>query len=112
MIPVTTIILCGGSGNRLWPFFPKQFLSFTGNESLFQQAAQRLVALGTNDIQVAKPLIVTSEEHHFLTSEHLREAGIELGAALHAVWPGEPADCQAALVCAQRPRCVLKWAKH
>jgi mannose-1-phosphate guanylyltransferase/mannose-6-phosphate isomerase len=86
MIQVTPVILCGGSGTRLWPLsragFPKQFLSLTGNESLFQQAAQRLVALGAEDIQVAKPLIVTGEEHRFLASEQLREAGIELGAAL------------------------------
>lgn len=86
MIQITPVILCGGSGSRLWPLsragFPKQFLSLTGNESLFQQAAQRLVALGADDIQVAKPLIVTGEEHRFLASEQLREAVIELGAAL------------------------------
>jgi len=86
MINVTPVILCGGSGTRLWPLsragFPKQFLSLTGNESLFQQAAARLVALGGDDIQVAKPLVVTGEEHRFLASEQLREAGIELGAAL------------------------------
>jgi mannose-1-phosphate guanylyltransferase/mannose-6-phosphate isomerase len=85
MINVTPVILCGGSGTRLWPLsragFPKQFLSLTGNESLFQQAAQRLVALGAVDIQVAKPLIVTGEEHRFLAAEQLREAGIELGGA-------------------------------
>jgi mannose-1-phosphate guanylyltransferase / mannose-6-phosphate isomerase len=86
MIQVTPVILCGGSGTRLWPLsragFPKQFLSLTGNESLFQQAAKRLVALSADDIQIAKPLIVTGEEHRFLASEQLREAGIELGAAL------------------------------
>ena len=86
MIQVTPVILCGGSGTRLWPLsragFPKQFLSLTGVESLFQQAAQRLVALGAEDIKVAKPLIVTGEEHRFLASEQLREAGIQLGAAL------------------------------
>jgi len=86
MINVTPIILCGGSGTRLWPLsragFPKQFLSLTGKESLFQQAAQRLVGLGADDMHVAKPLIVTGEEHRFLASEQLREVGIELGAAL------------------------------
>jgi mannose-1-phosphate guanylyltransferase/mannose-6-phosphate isomerase len=86
MIQVTPVILCGGSGTRLWPLsragFPKQFLSLTGNESLFQQAAQRLVAVGADDIQVAKALIVTGEEHRFLASEQLREVSIELGAAL------------------------------
>jgi len=86
MIQITPVILCGGSGTRLWPLsragFPKQFLSLTGNESLFQQAAHRLVSLGADDIQVTKPLIVTGEEHRFLAAEQLREVGIELGAAL------------------------------
>ena len=86
MINVTPIILCGGSGTCLWQLsrsgFPKQFLSLTGNESLFQQAAQRLVGLAADDIQVSKPLIVTHEDHRFLASEQLRKVGIELGAAL------------------------------
>lgn len=83
---IQPVILCGGSGTRLWPLsrsgFPKQFLCLTGDESLFQQAAKRLVGLGTADLPVAKPMIVTGEEHRFLAVEQLREAGIELGAAL------------------------------
>jgi mannose-1-phosphate guanylyltransferase/mannose-6-phosphate isomerase len=86
MIQVTPVILCGGSGTRLWPLsrtgFPKQFLCLTGAESLFQQAALRLTSLGNSAIQVAAPLIVTGEEHRFLASEQLREADIPLGAAL------------------------------
>lgn len=86
MIQVTPVILCGGSGTRLWPLsrtgFPKQFLCLTGAESLFQQAALRLTSLGNSAIQVAAPLIVTGEDHRFLASEQLREAGIPLGAAL------------------------------
>ncbi len=62
--------------------FPKQFLCLTGNESLFQQAAQRLAGLGNTGIQVTAPLIVTGEDHRFLASEQLREIGIELGGAL------------------------------
>jgi mannose-1-phosphate guanylyltransferase/mannose-6-phosphate isomerase len=86
MIQVTPVILCGGSGSRLWPLsrtgFPKQFLCLTGADSLFQQAAKRLSQLGSDSIQVAAPLIVTGEDHRFLASEQLREAGIQLGAAL------------------------------
>ncbi|WP_114154226.1 mannose-1-phosphate guanylyltransferase/mannose-6-phosphate isomerase [Chromobacterium haemolyticum] len=86
MISVTPVILCGGSGTRLWPLsrtgFPKQFLCLTGNESLFQQAAQRLSGLGNADMQFASPLIVTGEDHRFLAAEQLREIGIELGCAL------------------------------
>jgi mannose-1-phosphate guanylyltransferase/mannose-6-phosphate isomerase len=80
------VILCGGSGTRLWPLsrsgFPKQFLCLTGADSLFQQAAQRLLGLARPGIEVAQPIIVTGEEHRFLAAEQLREAGIPLGAAL------------------------------
>ena len=86
LIQVTPVILCGGSGTRLWPLsrtgFPKQFLCLTGKESLFQQAALRLANLGNADIQVAAPIIVTGEDHRFLASEQLREIGVELGCAL------------------------------
>jgi mannose-1-phosphate guanylyltransferase/mannose-6-phosphate isomerase len=86
MINVTPVILCGGSGTRLWPLsrtgFPKQFLCLTGKESLFQQAALRLANLGNGDIQVAAPIIVTGEDHRFLAAEQLREIGVELGCAL------------------------------
>jgi mannose-6-phosphate isomerase-like protein (cupin superfamily)/CTP:molybdopterin cytidylyltransferase MocA len=83
---IQPVILCCGSGTRLWPLsragFPKQFLSLTGNESMSQQAAHRLVALKKSDIDVAKLIIVTGEEHRFLATEQLREADIELGCAL------------------------------
>ncbi|MDR2240961.1 MAG: mannose-1-phosphate guanylyltransferase/mannose-6-phosphate isomerase [Zoogloeaceae bacterium] len=83
---IQPVILCGGSGTRLWPLsragFPKQFLCLTGKESLFQQAARRLAGLGGDGFTVAAPCIVSNEEHRFLVQEQLREAGIELGAAL------------------------------
>lgn len=86
LIQVTPVILCGGSGTRLWPLsrtgFPKQFLCLTGKESLFQQAALRLTSLGNEDMQVASPIIVAGEDHRFLASEQLREIGVELGCAL------------------------------
>jgi mannose-1-phosphate guanylyltransferase/mannose-6-phosphate isomerase len=86
MIEVTPVILCGGSGTRLWPLsrtgFPKQFLCLTGQDSLFQQAAIRLAQLGNADIAVSPPLLVTGEDHRFLAAEQLREAGIALSIAL------------------------------
>lgn len=86
MINVQPVILCGGSGTRLWPLsrtgFPKQFLCLTGNESLFQQAAQRLAGLVGENVQISAPLIVTGEDHRFLATEQLREISVELGAAL------------------------------
>ena len=86
MIHATPVILCGGSGSRLWPLsrtgFPKQFLCLTGDESLFQQAARRLSGLGDAAIHMSSPLIVTGEDHRFLASEQLREIDLPLGAAL------------------------------
>ncbi|MDF3838046.1 mannose-1-phosphate guanylyltransferase/mannose-6-phosphate isomerase [Cupriavidus basilensis] len=86
MISVTPVILCGGSGTRLWPLsragFPKQFLCLTGKESLFQQAVERSTAVGSDDIHVAPPFIVSNEGHRFLALEQMREIGAALGAAL------------------------------
>jgi mannose-1-phosphate guanylyltransferase/mannose-6-phosphate isomerase len=77
---VTPVILCGGSGTRLWPLsrsgFPKQFLVLSGdgsNQSLFQQAITRVNAIGGAQIDLAPTLIVTNEEHRFLALDQLRE---------------------------------------
>jgi mannose-1-phosphate guanylyltransferase/mannose-6-phosphate isomerase len=71
------VILCGGSGTRLWPLsragFPKQFLVLSGKTSLFQQAIQRVNGLGADDILVGDTLIVTGEQHRFLALDQLRE---------------------------------------
>ena len=81
MTKVTPIILCGGSGTRLWPLsragFPKQFLCLSGEKSLFQQAALRSSNLGNSDIKLEPIIVVTGEEHRFLASEQLREIGVE-----------------------------------
>ena len=86
MSHIQPVILCGGSGTRLWPLsrsgFPKQFLCLTGEDSLFQQAANRLSVLGGQGDEVSEPLIICHEDHRFLAQEQLREAGIGLGAAL------------------------------
>jgi len=80
MIQITPVILCGGSGTRLWPLsrtgFPKQFLVLSGDDSgqsLFQQAVKRIHAIATSGIHLDKTLIVTNEEHRFLALEQLRE---------------------------------------
>ncbi len=73
-LPLQPVIMAGGSGARLWPLsragYPKQFLVLQGNESLLQQAALRLAALGG----AAAPIVVGNEEHRFLILDQLREA--------------------------------------
>ena len=76
-LKIIPVILCGGSGTRLWPLsragFPKQFLVLSGATSLFQQAIQRVNGLAAEDITVGDTLIVTGEEHRFLALDQLRE---------------------------------------
>ena len=80
MTPILPVIMAGGSGTRLWPLsraqHPKQFLVLQGNQSLFQQVAQRLAALGASDIEVGAPCIVGNEEHRFLVLDQLRELAL------------------------------------
>jgi mannose-1-phosphate guanylyltransferase/mannose-6-phosphate isomerase len=75
-IPVTPVILCGGSGTRLWPLsrngFPKQFLVLSGNESLFQQAVRRVAGIA-GDVRLNPALVVTNDEHRFLVLSQLQE---------------------------------------
>ena len=72
---ITPVILCGGSGTRLWPLsrqhFPKQFLKLVCDTTLFQQSVSRAIALENNDIQIEEILIVTNENHRFLVLEQL-----------------------------------------
>lgn len=86
MIKVQPVILCGGSGTRLWPLsragFPKQFLCLLGDESLFQQAARRMLSLQNARDGIGLPYIVCNEEHRFLAAEQLREAHIGAAALL------------------------------
>jgi mannose-1-phosphate guanylyltransferase/mannose-6-phosphate isomerase len=74
---ITPVILCGGSGSRLWPLsrktFPKQFLVLSGKTTLFQQAVDRLKSLKNSSTNLNDTLIVTNEQHRFLVLDQLRE---------------------------------------
>jgi len=78
---ITPVLLCGGSGTRLWPLsrksYPKQFSPLLGDTTLFQDSAQRLAGEG-----YAAPLVLTNSGFRFIVTEQLLEIGIDPGAIL------------------------------
>jgi mannose-1-phosphate guanylyltransferase/mannose-6-phosphate isomerase len=70
------VILCGGSGTRLWPMsrggYPKQYLKLTGENTLVQQTALRLRGIA----DIASPIVVTNNEQRFLVAEQLRQVDV------------------------------------
>ena len=85
MTTITPVLLCGGSGTRLWPLsrrsYPKQFAPLMGPETLFQAAARRLSG-GTDRLRFAAPLVLTHGDFRFIVTEQLQDAGIDPGAVL------------------------------
>ncbi|MCX8954509.1 sugar phosphate nucleotidyltransferase, partial [Ruegeria sp. NA] len=81
MVSITPILLCGGSGTRLWPLsrksYPKQFAAITGEETLFQSSARRVTGADYN-----APVVVTGSDFRFIVTEQLQAAGIDPGTIL------------------------------
>lgn len=75
MTSIIPVILCGGSGSRLWPAsresFPKQFLPLAGDLSLFRQTLARVAGPA-----FAPPIVVTSADYRFLVAEQMRASEV------------------------------------
>ena len=75
---IQPVILCGGSGTRLWPLsrksFPKQFVPLIGGKSLLQLTLERVVGLtdGASD----NVICVAGDEHRFLVAETMHSADV------------------------------------
>ena len=68
---LSSIIIAGGSGTRLWPVsrskHPKQFLSLAGDATMLQETVKRLARLDTSS-----PTVICNEENRFFVAEQLR----------------------------------------
>ena len=75
MQTIHPVILCGGSGTRLWPSsrkaYPKQFVPLLGEKSLYQGTLKRF-----SDKGFAAPLIMTGEDFRFLAVEQAEALGL------------------------------------
>ena len=69
------VILCGGSGTRLWPAsrqsYPKQFVPLLGDTSLYQATLSRFSGDG-----FAAPVIMTGETFRFMATDQAETAGL------------------------------------
>src|SRR3954468_17974851 len=79
---IQPVILCGGSGTRLWPLsreqYPKQLHALNGDLTLLQQTAGRTRGLSGS----VEPIVVCNEGHRFMVSEQLAAVGVRPKAIL------------------------------
>ena len=76
---VIPVILCGGTGTRLWPLsresYPKQYLKIIKDDTdtLLQKTYKRI----ENIESIKNPIFITNEEHRFIIAEQIRKLGLK-----------------------------------
>jgi len=74
---ITPVILCGGSGTRMWPVsrarHPKQFHRLGGDRTLLEATIQRVDAIAG----AGKPIAVCNESYRFLTADQFQQCGVK-----------------------------------
>lgn len=105
---VHPVILCGGSGTRLWPSsrraYPKQFVSFDGQQSLFQTVLSRL-----SGPEFDAPILLTNEDFRFLVEDQAAALGLSDGRVIlePALRNTAPAILTAALSLEETPEEIM-----
>jgi len=114
---IIPVVLCGGSGTRLWPLsregYPKQFLKLLGDRSLLQDTLLRVREIAG----IGAPLLVTSHAHRFMVAEQAQEIGIDDGVFMlepHArnTAPAAAAAALRALAAGHDPLMLVLPADH
>lgn len=104
VVTIVPVVLCGGSGTRLWPLsrksFPKQFVPLIGNKSLLQLTLERVSLLSK------KVICVASDEHRFLVAEAM-EASKAQGTVLLEPMARNTAAAMAIAALAAKPKDLL-----
>lgn len=76
MKPILPVILCGGTGTRLWPVsrakYPKQFMRLKDQSTLFSKTIDRVKSVK----EILPPLILSNDEYRFYVRELLLEEKI------------------------------------
>src|SRR5260221_1854826 len=71
---ITPVIICGGTGSRLWPLSresqPKQFIPLGGGLSTFQQVLARVA----DPIIFGRPIVVTNVEFRFTVADQMQRS--------------------------------------
>ncbi len=76
---IIPILMCGGSGSRLWPLsresYPKQFLKCNplSDKSFIQDTFLRL----KNINNMIDPILICNEQHRFIAAEQMREIDVK-----------------------------------
>ncbi|MGB3624787.1 MAG: sugar phosphate nucleotidyltransferase [Henriciella sp.] len=77
-LTIRPVILCGGSGTRLWPLstpeVPKQFLKLDGEETMLAKTASRMIDDAEQGLAFRSPMIVGAARHEALMKAELPEA--------------------------------------
>jgi mannose-1-phosphate guanylyltransferase/mannose-6-phosphate isomerase len=106
---VIPVIMCGGSGTRVWPesreSLPKQFIPLIGETSTFQS----VVKLLSDRAIFEEPIVITNLDYRFRVAEQLEEIGAKATIVLEPVRRDSgPAVATAAVLAARSsPDAVL-----
>jgi mannose-1-phosphate guanylyltransferase / mannose-6-phosphate isomerase len=77
MTKILPVIMCGGSGTRVWPesreSLPKQFIPLIGDRSTFQS----IVSLVGDPTIFERPVVITNFDYRFRVVEQLKEVCAE-----------------------------------